>query len=201
MPTSSSVCPVDSREYGIGAQILMDLGVTTMRVMTNNPMKYTGLDGFGLDIVGRVPLNTEPNPENHAYLTTKRDRLGHLLTGLDVQSRRNEIEWRYHGRSDGPRGGSVEARLTSDETTRLEDTDLESIEVSEECGHRRRRIARCITRSEGAGVVRQVQRRHIGSPVSRSLDAFEAHGVKRTSVRVAWVPGAFELPLAASRSN
>lgn len=78
--------PVDSREYGIGAQILMDLGVTTMRVMTNNPMKYTGLDGFGLDIVGRVPLNTAPNPENHAYLTTKRDRLGHLLTGLDIQT-------------------------------------------------------------------------------------------------------------------
>ena len=60
--------PVDSREYGIGAQILMDLGVTTMRVMTNNPMKYTGLDGFGLDVVGRVPLNTEPNAENRAYL-------------------------------------------------------------------------------------------------------------------------------------
>ncbi|MFZ0668487.1 MAG: bifunctional 3,4-dihydroxy-2-butanone-4-phosphate synthase/GTP cyclohydrolase II [Acidimicrobiales bacterium] len=75
--------PVDSREYGIGAQILVDLGVTTMRVMTNNPMKYTGLDGYGLDIVGRVPLNTEPNAENHAYLMTKRDRLGHLLTGLD----------------------------------------------------------------------------------------------------------------------
>jgi 3,4-dihydroxy 2-butanone 4-phosphate synthase/GTP cyclohydrolase II len=77
--------PVDSREYGIGAQILMDLGVTTMRVMTNNPMKYTGLDGFGLGIVERVPLNTEPNPENRAYLETKRDRLGHLLTGLDVK--------------------------------------------------------------------------------------------------------------------
>jgi 3,4-dihydroxy 2-butanone 4-phosphate synthase/GTP cyclohydrolase II len=77
--------PVDSREYGIGAQILMDLGVTTMRVMTNNPMKYTGLDGYGLDIVGRVPLNIEPNVENRAYLMTKRDRLGHLLTGLDVQ--------------------------------------------------------------------------------------------------------------------
>jgi 3,4-dihydroxy 2-butanone 4-phosphate synthase/GTP cyclohydrolase II len=75
--------PVDSREYGIGAQILVDLGVTTMRVMTNNPMKYTGLDGYGLDIVGRVPLNTEPNVENHKYLLTKRDRLGHLLTGLD----------------------------------------------------------------------------------------------------------------------
>jgi 3,4-dihydroxy 2-butanone 4-phosphate synthase/GTP cyclohydrolase II len=78
--------PVDSREYGIGAQILMDLGVTTMRVMTNNPMKYTGLDGFGLGIVERVPLNTEPNPENRAYLETKRDRLGHLLTGLDIKS-------------------------------------------------------------------------------------------------------------------
>ncbi|MGO9341270.1 MAG: bifunctional 3,4-dihydroxy-2-butanone-4-phosphate synthase/GTP cyclohydrolase II [Acidimicrobiales bacterium] len=76
--------PVDSREYGIGAQILMDLGVTTMRVMTNNPMKYTGLDGYGLDVVGRVPLSIEPNIENRAYLMTKRDRLGHLLTGLDV---------------------------------------------------------------------------------------------------------------------
>ena len=64
--------PVDSREYGIGAQILVDLGVTTMRVMTNNPMKYTGLDGYGLDIVERVPLNTEPNAENRAYLLTKR---------------------------------------------------------------------------------------------------------------------------------
>jgi len=78
--------PVDSREYGIGAQILVDLGVTTMRVMTNNPMKYTGLDGYGLDIVERVPLNTEPNAENRAYLLTKRDRLGHLLTGLDGPS-------------------------------------------------------------------------------------------------------------------
>jgi 3,4-dihydroxy 2-butanone 4-phosphate synthase / GTP cyclohydrolase II len=75
--------PVDSREYGIGAQILVDLGVSTMRLMTNNPMKYTGLDGYGLDIVGRVPLNTAPNVENHRYLTTKRDRMGHLLTGLD----------------------------------------------------------------------------------------------------------------------
>jgi 3,4-dihydroxy 2-butanone 4-phosphate synthase / GTP cyclohydrolase II len=75
--------PVDSREYGIGAQILVDLGVTTMKLMTNNPMKYGGLEGYGLDIVGRVPLNTEPNAENRAYLLTKRDRLGHLLTGLD----------------------------------------------------------------------------------------------------------------------
>ena len=75
--------PVDSREYGIGAQILVDLGGTTMRLMTNNPAKYGGLDGYGLEIVRRVPLLTEPNPENIAYLRTKRERMGHLLEGLD----------------------------------------------------------------------------------------------------------------------
>ncbi len=75
--------PVDSREYGIGAQILVDLGVTTMRFMTNNPGKYGGIEGFGLEIVERVPLQTVPNPENINYLRTKRDRLGHLLEGLD----------------------------------------------------------------------------------------------------------------------
>jgi 3,4-dihydroxy 2-butanone 4-phosphate synthase/GTP cyclohydrolase II len=71
--------PVDSREYGIGAQILVDLGVTTMRLMTNNPSKYGGLDGYGLEIVERVPLATVPNPENLAYLQTKREKMGHLL--------------------------------------------------------------------------------------------------------------------------
>jgi 3,4-dihydroxy 2-butanone 4-phosphate synthase/GTP cyclohydrolase II len=75
--------PVDSREYGIGAQILVDLGITTMRLLTNNPAKYGGLDGFGLDIVERVPLQVRPNPENIAYLRTKRERMGHLLDGLD----------------------------------------------------------------------------------------------------------------------
>jgi 3,4-dihydroxy 2-butanone 4-phosphate synthase/GTP cyclohydrolase II len=75
--------PVDSREYGIGAQILVDLGITTMRVLTNNPAKYGGLEGFGLDIVERVPLESMPNPENIEYLRTKRDRMGHLLDGLD----------------------------------------------------------------------------------------------------------------------
>jgi 3,4-dihydroxy 2-butanone 4-phosphate synthase / GTP cyclohydrolase II len=71
--------PVDDREYGIGSQILVDLGVTTMRLLTNNPAKYTGLGGFGLQIVERVPLETHPNPENLRYLRTKRERMGHLL--------------------------------------------------------------------------------------------------------------------------
>jgi 3,4-dihydroxy 2-butanone 4-phosphate synthase / GTP cyclohydrolase II len=75
--------PIDSREYGIGAQILVDLGITTMRALTNNPSKYGGLDGFGLDIVERVPLETIPNPENIGYLRAKREKMGHMLEGLD----------------------------------------------------------------------------------------------------------------------
>ncbi len=71
--------PADSREYGIGSQMLVDLGITTMRIMTNNPAKYGGLEGFGLEIVERVPLSIEPNAENIAYLRTKQDKMGHLL--------------------------------------------------------------------------------------------------------------------------
>jgi 3,4-dihydroxy 2-butanone 4-phosphate synthase/GTP cyclohydrolase II len=63
----------------VGAQILVDLGVTTMRLMTNNTAKYGGLEGFGLEIVDRVPLIIEPNPHNAAYLATKRERMGHLF--------------------------------------------------------------------------------------------------------------------------
>jgi 3,4-dihydroxy 2-butanone 4-phosphate synthase/GTP cyclohydrolase II len=75
--------PIDSREYGIGAQMLVDLGVTTMRLLTNNPSKRGGLEGFGLTITERVPLESAPNPENIQYLRTKRERMGHLLEGLD----------------------------------------------------------------------------------------------------------------------
>jgi 3,4-dihydroxy 2-butanone 4-phosphate synthase / GTP cyclohydrolase II len=75
--------PVDSREYGVGARILVDLGITTLRYMTNNPLKFGALDGFGLEMVERVPLETEPNPDNVAYLRTKNDRMGHLIRGLD----------------------------------------------------------------------------------------------------------------------
>lgn len=71
--------PPDLRDYGIGAQILADLGVQKMRLMTNNPQKVKGLAGYGLEIVERVPLQTTPNPFNHRYLQTKRSKLGHLL--------------------------------------------------------------------------------------------------------------------------
>ena len=72
--------PVDSREYGIGAQILADLGATQLRLMTNNPAKYGGIAGYGLSVVERVPIVTSMTDENRSYLSTKRDRLGHLFS-------------------------------------------------------------------------------------------------------------------------
>jgi 3,4-dihydroxy 2-butanone 4-phosphate synthase/GTP cyclohydrolase II len=69
----------DLRDYGIGAQILRDLGVGKIRLMTNNPKKVVGLHGYGLEIVERVPLEIAPRPQNERYLKTKRDKLGHLI--------------------------------------------------------------------------------------------------------------------------
>ncbi len=71
--------PPDARDYGIGAQILSDLGLTTMRLLTNNPAKRVGLEGYGLKVVERVPLIIEPNEENYAYLKAKQDKLDHIL--------------------------------------------------------------------------------------------------------------------------
>jgi 3,4-dihydroxy 2-butanone 4-phosphate synthase/GTP cyclohydrolase II len=73
----------DLRDYGIGAQILSDLGLTSIRLLTNNPRKIVGLRGFGLDVVERVPLVVRPGKKNIRYLVTKRDRLGHLLGDLE----------------------------------------------------------------------------------------------------------------------
>ena len=70
----------DLRNYGIGAQILLDLGLSSIRVLTNNPKKLVGLEGYGLEIVERVPIVPPPSDENRAYLDVKRDKLGHLLT-------------------------------------------------------------------------------------------------------------------------
>jgi 3,4-dihydroxy 2-butanone 4-phosphate synthase/GTP cyclohydrolase II len=70
--------PADARDYGTGAQILADLGVRTMRLLTNNPAKLAGLSGYGLTIVDRVPLEIAPNPFNAAYMATKRERMGHM---------------------------------------------------------------------------------------------------------------------------
>ena len=72
----------DRRDYGVGSQILRDLGLTRLRIMTNNPRKIHGLEGFGLTIVERIPLEIPPHEQNRDYLRTKKDKLGHLLDGL-----------------------------------------------------------------------------------------------------------------------
>ncbi|GID27079.1 bifunctional 3,4-dihydroxy-2-butanone-4-phosphate synthase/GTP cyclohydrolase II [Paractinoplanes brasiliensis] len=74
--------PADARDYGTGAQILYDLGVRSMRLLTNNPAKRAGLEGYGLTITGREELPVRPHPENVRYLRTKRDRMGHLFEAL-----------------------------------------------------------------------------------------------------------------------
>jgi 3,4-dihydroxy 2-butanone 4-phosphate synthase/GTP cyclohydrolase II len=74
----------DLRDYGIGAQILVDLGLRNLRLLTNNPSKRAGLEGYGLQVVERVPLEVPANPENRKYLMTKRNKLGHLLTSADL---------------------------------------------------------------------------------------------------------------------
>jgi 3,4-dihydroxy 2-butanone 4-phosphate synthase/GTP cyclohydrolase II len=71
--------PADLRDYGVGAQILVDLGVKRMRIITNNPGKRAGIEGYGLTIVDRVPLEITPNEKNLEYLRTKKEKLGHVL--------------------------------------------------------------------------------------------------------------------------
>jgi 3,4-dihydroxy 2-butanone 4-phosphate synthase/GTP cyclohydrolase II len=79
--------PVDSREYGIGAQILLDLGVRDVRLMTNNPAKYSGLEGYGITIAQRVALPPRLTSDNIVYMRTKRERLGHLISDRDADGR------------------------------------------------------------------------------------------------------------------
>jgi 3,4-dihydroxy 2-butanone 4-phosphate synthase / GTP cyclohydrolase II len=75
----------DMRDYGIGNQILADLGLTTIRILTNNPKKITGIEGFGLEVVEQVPIETKPTSQNTRYLATKRDKLGHKLHHQDLR--------------------------------------------------------------------------------------------------------------------
>jgi 3,4-dihydroxy 2-butanone 4-phosphate synthase/GTP cyclohydrolase II len=78
--------PADLRDYGIGAQILSDLGLTSIRILTNNPKKISGMSGYGLSVTDQIPIEHLPNPHNEAYLRAKRDRMGHILhhQGLDL---------------------------------------------------------------------------------------------------------------------
>src|SRR5207249_10809143 len=80
--------PADLRDYGIGAQILVDLGLTTIRILTNNPKKIRGLEGYGLAVTAQIPIQHIPNPHNEAYLRAKAERMGHMLhhQGLNLDA-------------------------------------------------------------------------------------------------------------------
>jgi 3,4-dihydroxy 2-butanone 4-phosphate synthase/GTP cyclohydrolase II len=104
--------PADLRDYGIGAQILVDLGLTSIRILTNNPKKISGLSGYGLSVTDQVPIQQLPNPHNEAYLRAKRDRLGHTLhhQGLaldeemlhdEYEHDRDRVQERERARGDG----------------------------------------------------------------------------------------------------
>jgi 3,4-dihydroxy 2-butanone 4-phosphate synthase/GTP cyclohydrolase II len=84
--------PPDMREYGIGNQILAELGLSTIRILTNNPKKITGIEGFGLTVVEQVPIEVPPNAENRRYLETKRSKLGHRLHHQDLRFEESEDE-------------------------------------------------------------------------------------------------------------
>lgn len=73
----------DERDYGVGAQILRSLGISKLRLMTNNPVKRVGLEGYGLEIVENVPIEIEPNEYNRYYMHTKKARMGHTLHNVD----------------------------------------------------------------------------------------------------------------------
>jgi 3,4-dihydroxy 2-butanone 4-phosphate synthase/GTP cyclohydrolase II len=89
--------PEDAREYGIGNQILADLGLTTIRILTNNPRKLSGIEGFGLRVVEQVPIVVPANVENRRYLATKRDKLGHMLR---VHHQHVRFGWDVHEEPD-----------------------------------------------------------------------------------------------------
>jgi|HigsolmetaAR206D_1030411.scaffolds.fasta_scaffold00824_8 3,4-dihydroxy 2-butanone 4-phosphate synthase/GTP cyclohydrolase II len=102
--------PADARDYGVGAQILRDLGVRSVRLLTNNPAKRVGLESYGLTVTGREPMPVQVTPENVRYLRTKRDRMGHLLDGLDDPVAAEN--------PDGTRGGGLSGALTPEELAR-----------------------------------------------------------------------------------
>jgi 3,4-dihydroxy 2-butanone 4-phosphate synthase/GTP cyclohydrolase II len=97
----------DLRDYGIGAQILRELGVGKMRLLTNNPKKIIGLEGYGLEVAARVPIETPPSRGNRAYLATKRDKMGHLLTLAPLRKGKAQRSRRAAPSRRAPKGGTA----------------------------------------------------------------------------------------------
>jgi len=92
------------RDYGIGAQILVDLGLSSIRILTNNPKKIKGLEGYGLSVSAQVPIEHAPNPHNEDYMRTKAQRMGHTLhhQGLNLDAELLRSERKQDGAGEGP---------------------------------------------------------------------------------------------------
>ena len=217
--------PADARDYGIGNQILADLGLTTIRILTNNPKKLTGIEGFGLTVVEQVPIEIEPNGENRRYLETKRDKLGHRLHHQDLRFDREDEGRMSDARSTRSSRGRGESRRGLRRRGR-------HAEAPRAAGRRRERPAEPVAggaRAEPAAAARRgraatsptgysvlagerraarrravarrrqpLQRRdHEPRCSSRRSTSSRRSASRRDAIMVMPVPGAFELPLAA----
>ena len=119
--------PADLRDYGIGAQILQDLGLGSIRILTNNPKKIIGLEGYGLSVSEQVPIVSVSNPHNEAYLATKRDRMGHTLHHQGLRARRRDVPRRAGARRACRRGGERGDPMADGEIRALEPAERERI--------------------------------------------------------------------------
>ena len=163
--------PADLRDYGIGAQILVDLGLTSIRLLTNNPKKIVGLEGYGLSVTDQMPIEHAPGEHNRDYLRAKKERMGHLLhhQGLALDEEMIHEEQRRRPRARGRRGRPVRPGPGA--------------------------AARSVSRA----LLRGLRRPLLRGPRARLVEGAHARvrGGRRGSVDVHDVPGAFELPLAA----
>ena len=164
--------PADLRDYGIGAQILTDLGLTSIRILTNNPKKIRGLEGYGLSVTAQVPIEQIPNPHNEGYLRAKAERMGHTLhhQGLNLD------EEMLHREREADAGSSRPTRPVS---------------AAGGAGGRARRRRRPL-RDRRRALLRGPRRAARGRRAGRVR-----RGRGAGAVDVFDVPGAFELPMAA----
>ena len=176
--------PADLRDYGIGAQILVDLGLTSIRILTNNPKKIHGLEGYGLSVADQVPIQAVPNPHNEEYLRTKRERLGHTLhhqgLPLDEELIHEEHATRSSARRSARGRPTRIPRMASPGDDRFSDEQRVSSWANE--------FAICV-----ATFYEELAERLVNGAV----EGFADGGVSPASVHTFEVPGAFELPLAA----
>ena len=176
--------PADLRDYGIGAQILADLGLSSIRILTNNPKKIRGLEGYGLSVSAQLPIEHAPNPHNESYLRTKAQRMGHTLhhQGLNLDAELLHAE-REQDRAVAAREGGG-ARDGHDGTARAASPPAS-----------RARAARAVVSETFAIVVGRFYDDLAKRLVEGATRAFAEDGDH--AVEVFDVPGAFELPLAA----